>query len=217
MPGHQVHLHAELRHGEVVQHVLRAQQHLDRLVDRQVQLGARDQHVVAGPCGSLGVDAERVVRRRRARRRCAPSTPSSPGSRKLQCHCWPTASTIAASSGTVDELGPDEQPRRQHRGDADRGDDRQPPLELLVLGLVFRRCSRPCGGGSGRPQYAMNRLTATNTTPVTQKVSVHGVVHRRPVGGDRREPPGAQEVEHDGADDEQDQRRSQSPSRYSFC
>ena len=37
---HQVHLDAELRHGEVVQDVLRSQQHLDGLVERQVQLGS---------------------------------------------------------------------------------------------------------------------------------------------------------------------------------
>ena len=33
-----------------------------------------------------------------------PSAPSLPGKRNDQCHCWPTASTIAASSGTSTNL-----------------------------------------------------------------------------------------------------------------
>ena len=33
-----------------------------------------------------------------------PSSPSLPGKRKLQCHCWPIASTIAASFGTSTNL-----------------------------------------------------------------------------------------------------------------
>ena len=51
----------------------------------------------------------------------------------------------------------------------------------------------------------MNRLTATKTAPVTQKVRFDGVVHHLPVGGDGREPPRAQEVEQHGADHQQDQ------------
>ncbi len=57
---HHVHLHAELRHGEIVQDVLGPQQHLDRLVERQVQLGPGDQHVVLA-ARIVGVHAERVV------------------------------------------------------------------------------------------------------------------------------------------------------------
>ena len=41
--------------------------------------------------------------------------------------------------------------------------------------------------------------------PVTQKVTLHGVIHRLPVRGDRREPPWTQEMKQQGGDDQDDQ------------
>ena len=58
---HHVHLCPELRHIEVVQNVDGAEQHLDWLPDRQVQVVTVDHNVVL-PVGIVGIQSQRVVR-----------------------------------------------------------------------------------------------------------------------------------------------------------
>ena len=68
LPGHDVHAGAKRRHEEVVQHVVRTQQHLHRLVQRQVHLARDDEQVVLRgrirriePEGVAGADEARVA------------------------------------------------------------------------------------------------------------------------------------------------------------
>ena len=57
MPGHHVHLYAELGHREIVQYVLRTQVDLHWPVNRQVQLGVVNKHVVRAQ-RVIGIEAE---------------------------------------------------------------------------------------------------------------------------------------------------------------
>jgi len=59
-PRHQIHLDPELRHREVVQHVCRAQQRLDRSADGQMHLRACDQDIVLS-VGIVWIHPKRVV------------------------------------------------------------------------------------------------------------------------------------------------------------
>ena len=95
---HHVHLDADLRHREVVQHVLGAQQHLDRLAERQMQFGI-GQQTSSRPLGSSG-SMPKGLSALTKRESTVPSLPSLPGRRYLQFHCWATTSTIGASFGT---------------------------------------------------------------------------------------------------------------------
>src|SRR3546814_6890976 len=55
------------------------------------------------PCGSPGLMPSGLSAGLMLRMADVPSRPSSPGSRKLQDHCWPTTSTSVASSGRSEE------------------------------------------------------------------------------------------------------------------
>ena len=197
-----VHLGAEFRHVEIMQHVDRAQQHLDRLADRQMQVGRFDDDIVLAvgiawrstPSGFSAVTS---------RVSDVPSLPSLPGRRKLHCHCWPTTSTIGRVARNGDELVPDEQAGHQHGGDADAGDDRQPPFEPLVLRFVGRPVAFPVTEAEdaiGHEQHDGGEDDAGDP-----EGDDDGVVDIVPVRGDRRPPPWAQEVEQHRAHDDQNE------------
>ena len=199
---HHVHLGAELRHVEIVQHVDRAQQHLDRPVDRQVQVARprrsrrrrRSDRPGSTPSGLSGPISRASER---------PSRPSAPGSRKLHCHCCATTSTSVASSGTVTKLAQTKRPGRQHRRDADRGDDGQPELEPPVLGLVV-------GAGALAMAEAEDAVgheqhDRREDEPGDPEGDRDRVVDVAPVRGDRRPPPRAQQVKQHRADDDDDE------------
>src|SRR6185503_3514269 len=89
------------------------------------------------------------------------------------------------------------------RGDADRGDDRQPPLELLVLGVVdglLLVVVAVLPHHPGEEEVHGNEDDARD--PERQH---HRVFHGGPVRRDRREPPRTREMEYEGADDEEDE------------
>ena len=88
----------------------------------------------------------------------------------------------------VDELRPCEQSRRQHRGDADGGQQDEPSLELLVLRFIVRalRFSAPVA------QHAIGheQVDDDEDEPRHPERDRNGVVDRPPVGRDRCEVPG---------------------------
>ena len=201
---HQVHLHAELRHREVVQDVLRAQQHLDGLVERQVQLRAGDQDVVLA-ARIVRIHAERVVgaderRIDGAQHAVLARQAEAPG--PLLAERFDHRRVL----GHGDELGPDDQARRQHRDDADRGQPDQPPLELLVLGLVFRAALAALAVPVADDRVGHEQVHGDEHGAGDPEGEVDGVVHQSPVRRDRREPPRVQEMERDGSDHQQHER-----------
>ena len=139
MPGHHIHLGPELGHIEVVQDVDGAEQYLDRLADRQVQIVAFDHDIVL-PVGIVRIQAQGVVGTDvsgigRAEPAVLPRKAKAP--LPLLAHDL----ELGRSFRDRDELVPDEQARRQHGRDAHRGHDGEPPLQLLVLRLVGRPSS----------------------------------------------------------------------------
>src|SRR6185312_6110167 len=137
---HQIHLRAKLRHVEAVHDVYRAEQHLDRLAKRQVQVVAFDHDIVAR-AGIVWIQAQRVVR----------ADVHGIGSAESAVFSWKAEAPLPLLADGLDfgrpwrhrdELGPDEQAGSQHGSDANRGPYGEPPLELLVLWFVCRLCSR---------------------------------------------------------------------------
>ena len=139
------------RHGEVVQHVLRAQQHLDRPCRSPGAAQAPATSIVVLPFRVVRVDAERVFRRYERRIVALRASPSSPGKpvtpRPLLADRLDAG---GVPSGTVDELRPDrESPGASIATTPTGSHDRQDPFELLILRLVFGAAARvPCGGGT---------------------------------------------------------------------
>ena len=187
--------------SKVVQDVLGAQQHLHRLVDREAQLRRRDQDVVAA-FRILSVEAERIVGRDEGRVAVAELTVVA-GEPEAPVPLLAERLDDRRVLGDLHELAPDEESRRQHRGDADGGDDREPPLELLVLGVVFRLVALAVAVLPDDP--GQEQVDGDEHHARDPEREDHGVVHGGPVRRDRREPPGAREVEYQGADDEEDQ------------
>src|SRR5437763_6307643 len=193
-----IHLDAELRHGPLVIDVLGAQQHLDRLVDGQMQLGTRYQDVVCAP-GIVWIDAERVVRSDEPGISAAQYS-VTPGKTVTPCTLLTYHFYHLGPFGYGDELGPYKQTRCQHRSDADRRQYREPPLELFILGRVLRPSSLAVTVQEDRTGH--EQVDGHKDDPGDHEGDVHRVIHHLPIGCDRREPPRAQEVEQDRSNDQ---------------
>jgi hypothetical protein len=153
---------------KLCRHVLRAQQQLDRLVDRQVQLGRGDEHVVAA-LRIIRVDAERVVGETSEASLC-PSSPVRAGEAVGPVPLLADGLDDRRVRRNVDELAPDEEPGREHRGDADGG-ARSSATTRASCSRGRRRPSACRGGRYFHTTQARKRFTAMKTMPVTQNVS----------------------------------------------
>ncbi len=103
----------------------------------------------------------------------------------------------------IDESRPDDQAGGQHRGDPHRGQDKQPPFELLVLGFVMRTCACAVAVAEHRPRH--EQIDADEDDAGNPERDADRVVDRAPVGGNRREVPRTEEVKQDGRRDQQNQ------------
>ena len=187
-----------------MQHVLGTQQEFHRAVDRNACLGVLDQHVVLA-VGVIGIHSERVVGADAfgidltefavlARVTIAPVPLLANGF------------NLVGVLGHIDEARPNEQAGRQHRGNTDCCHYSQPGFELFVLRLV------------GRPSIFL--VAKLDDAVRHEKVDrhEHGTRHperdidreidHRPVGSQRGESPGTDNVKNEGADNEQDQNYS---------
>src|SRR5687767_6424422 len=104
--------------------------------------------------------------------------------------------------GDLDEVGPDEQARRQHGGDADSRERGQRDLELGALGLVVRFVA--CAGAEAPDAIGGEEIDRNEDDAADPKGDVDGEVDRAPVRGEWREVPGAREMENQRANNEQD-------------
>src|SRR6266446_407226 len=198
---HQIHLGPELRYGEVVQDVYGAEQRLDRLADGEMYLGARHQDVVLS-VGIVRIHAKRVFIAD------VPGIdgahhPVLPGEAKAPAPLLAHGLEYARVFRDLDEFRPHEQAGGQHGGDAHRGQSGEPPFQLLVLGFVLRPFAllvTVADRGIGHEQ-----IDGDEDKPRDPEREADGVVHRTPVGGDRREIPRAEEVKQDRANDQQNQ------------
>ena len=197
---HHVHLHAKLRHSELMIHVLRAQQHLHWFVERHVQFGTCDQQIVLS--GRIAhVDAERIVEAHQsdvalAELCVSPGKPIAPVpllAEHLDDRCV---------VGHGHELRPDRKTRREHCRDADGGEHGQPPFELAILGFVVRLRSI-LAMAIANDRVGEKGVDQDEDDSRDPESHMDGVVHHLPVGRDRREPPRAQEMKQHRAQDEQ--------------
>src|SRR6266581_3047285 len=199
--GHQVHLGPELRYREVVQDVYRAEQRLDRPADGEMQLRARYQDVVLS-VGIVGIHAKRVFIADVLGIDGAHHA-VLPGEAKAPAPLLAYGLEYRRVWRDLDEFRPYEQAGGQHGGDAHRGQSDEPRLELLVLGFVLRPLALPvtvADHGIGHEQ-----IDGDEDKPRDPERDADRVVHRSPVGGDRREIPRAQEVKQDRANDQYNQ------------
>jgi hypothetical protein len=200
-PGHHVHLHAKRRHRELMQDVERAQLDLDGLVQRQVQLGSGHDDIVLA-LRIAGIQRQRIVGTREAR-----VAPAEAAVRTREAITEvPLLADHLDQRGAVrhgHEPGPDDEAWGQQRNDSCRRDDREPPLELLVLGFVFG--ALPASVAVADDDVGHEQVDENEGGPGDPECQVHGAVHHRPVGRNGREPPRAQHVEQHGAHHQQDQ------------
>ena len=202
--GHQIHLDPELRHGEIVQHIERAQHHLARNPDRQVQLGTRDQDVVLS-LRIVRIDAEWIRIADEAR---IGGSQHAVLARETE-HPVPLAAQCLDRLGVlrdIDDLGPREQARGQQSGDPDPRQNRQPGLEFLVLRLVGRLRSV----AMSKARHTIRQEQTDNDEDEARDDDCRGgdVVDHAPVGRERRVVPRAQEMKQHRAEQEDDQHDS---------
>ncbi len=95
-----------------------------------------------------------------------------------------------------DEIVPDDEAGRQHRGDAHTGDHGKPAFQFLVLGLVFdRRVAPELPDAVGHEKDDGDEDDARDPEGNDDRV-----VDIAPIGGDRCPPPWTQDVEQDRSD-----------------
>ena len=119
-----------------MQHIDRAEQHLDRLADRQMQIGRFDHDIVLA-VGIAGDHAQRIFSADVAGVGCAELAVLA-GQAETPLPLLADDFDLGCVARNVDELAPDEQAGNQQGRDPDRGDDRQPRFEPLVLRFVGR-------------------------------------------------------------------------------
>src|SRR5436853_2321948 len=190
---HQIHLGPELWHIEAVQDVDRALQKLDRLVERQVQVVGFDHDIVLR-VGIVWIQAQRVVGTDvldigRAEPAVFPRKAEAPVPLPAD------DLDLGRPLRDRDKLVPYEQTGRQHGPDAHRGPDGEPPLDLLVIRIVYR----PCSLLVTEAEYAIGREQddGGESDPGYPECDDDRVVDVFPVRGNRRPPPRAQNVKHD--------------------
>ena len=205
---HEVHLHAELRHREVMEHVGRAQQRADRLIHGQVHRRRRDHDVVLAG-GIRGVDAERVVDAHESHLGAAELAVLA-GQPIAPVPLLADGLEVRRFLGHRDEVGPDEQTRRQHRGDADGREYGQDDLELLALGLVVGLSALALALAESPDAVRGEQVHGHEHDAADPERDVDREVDRAPVRSERREVPRAREVEDQRADHEQHQDDGQS-------
>ena len=183
---HEIHLDAKLCNGEIVQHVFRTQQELDWLVDGNMDFTAIDQNVVL-TIRVFGIHAERVVIRyalgvNLAELAVFARHPECPV--PLLTYCLDNVCILR----NVDEIGPDKQSGRQHRGHPDRCKAGQPTLEGLVFGLISRPRAflvSEFNNAVRHEQIDRDKYEAGHV-----KSDVDSEVHHAPVGSQLGEGPG---------------------------
>src|ERR1700692_1574127 len=94
-------------------------------------------HDIVLTLGIVGVDRERILRTREANIRGAEHAVLA-GKTIAEIPLLPDDLDLRRSGRHGDELAPHQQARREHGGYADRGHDREPPFELLILRFVVR-------------------------------------------------------------------------------
>src|SRR5690606_25532164 len=104
--------------------------------------------------------------------------------------------------GDRDELAPDEQPWGEHGRDAERGEGREPVLELLALGLVVGLVVLAVP----EPDEAVGgeEVDGNEDDAADEKGNADSEVDGAPVRCERREVSGARKVEDEGSDDQED-------------
>ena len=121
-----------------MQDVYRAEQHLDWLAKRQVQIVAFDHDIIARALGSLEFQAQRVVR----------TNVKGIGFAQSAVFPWKAEAPLPLLADGLglgrplllaDELSPYQQAGSQHGRDAHRGHYREPPFELLFPGSYAAR------------------------------------------------------------------------------
>ena len=98
---------------------------------------------------------------------------------------------------------PDNEARRQHRRYADSSTDAKPPFEPFVFGIIG--CPPSFLVMEAEDAIGHERDDREESRPSDPERDVDRVVDVAPVGGDRREPPWAQEVKQHRADQNQEQ------------
>ncbi|MCY1222089.1 hypothetical protein D9M72_341670 [compost metagenome] len=203
-----------------MQHVLGAQQHFHRLVQRQVYLGSHDDDVVLSArvvrvkAQRIGTgDEARVGGTQLAALAGKAERPRPLLANHLQHH------RVARRAHVV---GVDRQAWRQQRHHAQGSAADQPPLELAVFRLV---CGAVAGAAIGMRRIvpvapddvADEEVDDDEEYPGDDEGNGQRVVHLLPVGRQRGRPPRAQEMEEHRSDDDDDecngQRHNHPPPR----
>ena len=109
--------------------------------------------------------------------------------------------------GHPHEIAPGDETGREHRRHAHRGENRQPDLELVALGLVMRLVAGPV------PELddavGSEEIDEDEDDAADDESDVDRRVDEAPLGGELGEGPGAQEMKEQRAHDEQDQHDGQ--------
>ena len=206
---HHIHLDPKLRHSEVVQHVLGAQQHLDRLADGEVHFLASHQDVVL-PVGIFWIHAKRVFIADEA---CVNGA-QHPVLAGEAIAPVPLLSDHLHDRGVlrnIDEFGPDHQTRRQHGNDAQCGQPDQPPFQLLVLGFVMGACADAAPEAVDR--ICHEQIDGDEDKAGDPEGDADRVIDSHPVGGDGCKPPRAQKVKRHRSHNQQNQHNCNSHIR----
>ena len=200
--GHAVHLGAELRHEEVVQHVVGAQQRLVGLIHRQMHGVGGDEHVVVAARivrihaeGVVGLDVAHVHGAELAVFAGEAERPLPLLRQHLE---------LLRFLRHVHVVVPDDQPRRQHGHHAHRGDDGERPLQARVLRLVLRpRILSMAVLPQAVDHEQAHRHEHHAAHPEGDE---HRGVDAAPVRGDVHEPPRADEREEHRSHDQDQQK-----------
>ncbi|MCY1216929.1 hypothetical protein D9M72_288190 [compost metagenome] len=187
-----------------MQHVLGAQQHLDRLVQRQVHLRA-DDHDIVQAARIVGVQPERIRagdKARIGRTQLAALAWKAEGPGPLLPHHF-HHHRVARRAHVV---GVDEQARRQQCHHAQRGAPDQPQFKLAVLRVVGRAVAGAAIGVRrlmpvAPDDVADKQVDADEENAGDDQGNGQRVVHLLPVGRQRSRPPRAQEMEEHRSDD----------------
>lgn len=198
---HHVHPRAERRDIEIVQNVFCAQQQFHRLADEQMQLGDIDDAVVLIR-GVFGVETERIVDGDIGGIGTAETTVRA-GQAETPLPLLPNDLDDARVGGGIDELGIDEKPRREHRGNANGGDADQPAFETTVMGFVSGPMAVAVAIAEDRP--GNEKIDDNEGYAGNDQRNGEGVVHLAPVRRRRGQPPRAPEVEGERGGDDDDQ------------
>jgi len=196
------HAGAEVGHEEVVQHIVRPHQHLDRATQRQMHLVADDDDVVLA--GRIGrIDTEWVAAADEA---CVAPAQLAAVARKTVAPLPLRANHFEHHRLTrrLHVSCIDHQSGRQQRNDAHRGDADQPALQRLVLGFVAGPLAFTMAEA---PQRVDNKQIDDDEKDAgDHQRDRQRVVHCLPVRRQRREPPRGDQMKDHRTDDEHQQR-----------